>query len=353
MQNSLHGVSTGHKNVCSRNNLDSKSVCRWVWKKNNNPKTLVLVWGAVKVMVSWDYGMEVHPITMVHIGHLKVKSSDFGNVLKTLDLSNVLDEVYSDLSLIWLQYIIAKVIETDFCLYVCTVLLFICPIMSRTSVWLPLHKHLLLWPEAQIGAAIYWPLDTDPTWILHLKYSVICPDSFIHLQEPLNIFRVAVDPKPILRTLCGKHRQMIQTVKCLSMVLLNISTLGMTLMQWNQSVVGSMSPTASTLTLRCNFKCCCWVLHLFHVKHFKIMQSLKFPKLFLVAWPLLLHLSQLQESYLTCFVSFMPISHKSYNASKSRGPLAVQDNNILACSSTACISHIIQLYSHRPLCSWL
>lgn len=28
MQNSLHGVSTGHKNVCSRNNLVSNSVCR-------------------------------------------------------------------------------------------------------------------------------------------------------------------------------------------------------------------------------------------------------------------------------------------------------------------------------------
>lgn len=53
-----------------------------------------------------------------------------------------------------------------------------------------------LGPQAQIGAAIYWPLDTDVTWLLHLKH-----DWFIHLQEPLTMLRDAVDPNAILGTL--------------------------------------------------------------------------------------------------------------------------------------------------------
>lgn len=54
------------------------------------------------------------------------------------------------------------------------------------------------------------------------------------------------------------------------------------------------------------------------------MQSLSFPNLLLAAWRLLLHIFQFPESYLTLFVSFMAVSHKSYNATKSREPLAFQ-----------------------------
>lgn len=58
-----------------------------------------------------------------------------------------------------------------------------------------------LGPQAQIGAAIYWPMDTAITRILHLKPSAINPDSFVHLQGgSLTMFRDSLDPDPILGT---------------------------------------------------------------------------------------------------------------------------------------------------------